>query len=535
MASRSIFSNLKCNGGDKLASASWRRLIISGASPSYTVEQQREKTAAASNKESLKRSILGLKSSTSSATTVLQNWTDSGLKVDNSELRLISNILLKSRRYNQALEVPFLFSSSEFVDNILTWKETQKGLRMSAADHTSKTELLIKVRDLTAAEEHFNRLPNTALQRGASLRLLHGYVQERNIEKAEALMSKLTGLGLTLSPHPFTEMMKLYMATSKYEKVFLVIEQMTRNKIRKNVLSYNLWMDACAQSSGVAEAEAVYVEMLRDENVKVGWSTLSTLANIYIKAGLVEKAVVALKTAEAKLSASKRLGYFFLMTQYASLNNKVEVLRLWEASKAVGERMTCANYMCILSCLIKLGDLFQAEMVFMEWESNCQKYDIRVSNVLLGAYMRIGLVDKAESLHLSSLEKGGCPNYKTWEILMEGWLRSHNMVMAMNAMKKGFAMLKDCHWRPSQHILVAFAEYFEKHGNLEDANNFIRDIQRLGLASSPIYKSLLRMHLSAKRPVHDILEMMDKDKIEMDDEISSLVQAFDKQVKFTPD
>lgn len=397
---------------------------------------------------------------------------------------------------------------------------------MSAADHASKMELLIKVGDLAAAEEHFKRLPTFALRRGVGFHLLHGYVLERNTEKAEALMSKLTGLGLILDPYPFTEMMKLYMATSKYEKVPLVIEQMTRNKIPKNVLSYNLWMDACAQTSGVAEAETVYAEMLRDENVKVGWSTLSTLANIYIKRGLVQKAVVALKTAEAKLSAKEGLGYRFLITQYASLNNTVEVLRLWEASKVVGGRLTCANYMCILSCLVKLGDLSQAEKVFMEWESNCKNYDIRVSNVLLGAYMRTGRVDEAESLHLRSLEKGGRPNYKTWEILMEGWLRSNNMAKAINAMKKGFEMLKDCHWRPSQRILVTFAEYFEKHGNLEDSNNFIRDLQHASLASSPIYKSLLRIRLSAKKPVHDILEMMDKDKIEMDDEISTLVQAF---------
>ncbi|XP_021284842.1 pentatricopeptide repeat-containing protein At5g27460 [Herrania umbratica] len=338
-------------------------------------------------------------------------------------------------------------------------------------------------------------------------------------------MNKLTGLGLTLSPYLFIEMMKLYMATCQYEKVPLVVMQMTRNKIPKYALSYNLWMDACAKASGVAAAEAVYREMLSDENAKVGWSTLSTLANIYVKAGLVEKAAAALKNAEAKLSTNNRFGYIFLMTQYTSLNSKDDVMRLWEASKAVGKRLSCANYMCILSCLVKLGDLVQAERVFMEWESNCQKYDVRVSNVLLGAYMRNGWVEKAESLYIRSLKKGGCPNYKTWEILMEGWVRSHKMVKAINAMKEGFAMLKDCRWRPSQGILVAIAEYFEKQGKLEDANNFIRDIQAMGLASSPIYKSLLRIHVSAKRPANDILEMMDKDKIEMDDEISTLVQA----------
>lgn len=72
---------------------------------------------------------------------------------------------------------------------------------------------------------------------------------------------------------------------------------------------------------------------------------------------------------------------------------------------------------------------------------------------------------------------------------------------------------------------MAVAEYLEKHGNFEDANWYIGLIHRFGLASLPLYKSLLRMHLHAKRPAFHILKMMEKDKIEMDNETSALVQA----------
>lgn len=173
----------------------------------------------------------------------------------------------------------------------------------------------------------------------------------------------------------------------------------------------------------------------------------------------------------------------------------------------------------------------EAKRIFVEWESNCQNYDIRVSNVLLGAYMRNGLMKEAELLHLHTLERGGCPNYKTWEILMEGWLNSGNMLKAIDAMKKGFSMLKHCDWRPSHRSLLAIAEYFEKHGNLEDANQYIRDVHRFGLGSLPVYKSLLRRHLSANKPAFDILEMMEKDGIEMDDDTSSLIEALNSQIK----
>lgn len=404
--------------------------------------------------------------------------------------------------------------------------ETRNSFRMSPADHALKLELIIREHGLRDAEEYFTRLPNTASQKAACIPLLHGYVEKRDTEKAEILMAKLNELGLILTPHPFNEMMKLYMATSRCEKVPYVIHQMKQNKIALNVLSYNMWIRASGEVSGVAFAEMVYKEMVNKKNVQVGWSTLSTLANVYIKAGLVDKALLVLRNAEKKLSNCNRLGYLFLITLYASLKDKGAILRLWEASKEVDGRITCANYMCVLSGLVKLGDLVEARRIFLEWESSCWKYDIRVSNVLLGAYVRNGMIDEAETLHLRTLERGGCPNYKTWEILTEGWVKSQKMEKAINALRKGFAMMKHCNWRPSSDILMAMAEYFEEHGNFEDANQFIGLIHRYGPVSLPLYKLLLRMYLYAKRPPFDILKMMEKDKVEMDDEISALVKAF---------
>ncbi|KAG2698832.1 hypothetical protein I3760_07G167100 [Carya illinoinensis] len=502
MADRSLFASLKRIKHQLGATIQWRA-ICSRSSPL---------ARCASGKDDLRSDILKLKFPRGNATSLLQNHLDQGHKLSLSELRRITRELLKYKRYHDALQ-------------ILTWIETQNSFRMSPADHAVKVDLIIKVHGLREAEDYFTRLTETASRKASCLPLLQCYVKERDTEKAELLMVKLNELGLIVSPHAFNEMMKLYMATSQGKKVSLVIQQMKWNNIPRNVLSYNLWMVACGEVSGVSSAEMVYKEIANDKTVQVGWSTLSTLANVYIKAGLFDKAILVLKNAENKLSTCNRLGYFFLVTQYASLNNKEGVMRLWEGSKAVGGRITCANYMCVLSCMVKLGDLVEAERIFVEWESSCQSYDIRVSNILLGAYVRSGMIDKAESLHLRTLERGGRPNYKTWEILTEGRVKSQNMEKAIKAMKKGFAMLKHCDWRPSHDILMAMVDHFEEHGNLEDANWFIRLIHRFGLASLPSYKSLLRMHLCARRPASDILKMMEKDKIEIDDETSALVQA----------
>ncbi|EEF48579.1 pentatricopeptide repeat-containing protein, putative [Ricinus communis] len=466
----------------------------------------------------LKNQIMKLKSPGLNITSILQKWIDNGHKVTVSQLRYINGLLVKSKRYKHALE-------------IFTWMETQKNFRMSVSDYALRLELIIKVNGIEEAEEYFNFIPHDSVTRkAASFALLHGYVKVKDVVKAEALMMKLYNLGLIVNCYPFNEMMKLYMATSQYEKVALVIDQMKRNKIALNLLSYNLWMSSYGEVSKVVKVELVYKEMVNDDNVEVGWSTLATLANIYTKAGIVDKALLALKNAEKILSTSHLLGYFFLMTQYSSLKNKEGVQRLWEACKGVNGRITCANYMCVLSCLVKVGDLLEAEKVFRDWELNCRKYDIRVSNVLLGAYVRKGLMNKAESLHLHTLDRGGCPNYKTLEILMEGWVKSQKMDKAIDAMTQAISMLEHCHWRPSHGIIMSIAEHLERNRNFEDANHFIQVIHHLGVASLPLYKVLLRMHLHAQRAAFDILKMMEKDKIELDDETSALVQAFNLYV-----
>ncbi|KAK7282861.1 hypothetical protein RIF29_11951 [Crotalaria pallida] len=486
-----------------------RTLCASAPSHTFALKQPFK------HRHALKNRILSLKSPTESAIPALQNWFDQGNNLSRFDLRRVSGALLKSKRYHHALEV-------------FKWMENQKNFHLVPADHAVKLEIIIKVYGLMKAEEYFMSIPDSAAKKVASIPLLRGYVSDRDTSKAESFMVKLYELGLMVSPHPYNEMMKLYLATCEYRKVPLVIQQMKRNRIPCNVLSYNLWMNAYGEGEGygVAAVETVFRLMQNDGNVEVGWSSLATLANVYIKAGQSDKAIQVLKIAEKKLSTCNRLGYFFLITLYTSLKEKEGVLRLWEASKAVGGKISCANYISILTCMVKLGDIVEAKRIFTEWESNCHKYDIRVSNVLLGAYVRNGLIEEAESLHIHTLERGGCPNYKTWEILIEGFVKSQKMDEAIIAMKRALALVKDCDWRPPQGLILAIAEYLEKHGNFDYANKYITEVHNFGLANLTLYKILLRMHISANKSPFHILKMMEKDKVEMDNETLSILKDF---------
>jgi Pentatricopeptide repeat domain/PPR repeat len=367
-------------------------------------------------------------------------------------------------------------------------------------------------------------LDNATSKKAASFFLLHHYVRIRDLEKAETLMADLQSQGLAVDQHLYNEMLKLYIAKFDFRKVLSVIRFMKVNQIPFTVLSYNLWMNASIEICGtISSAEKILEEMTEDRNVEVGWSTYVTLANIYIQYGLHDKAVGALLLAEGKLSARKRLGYSFVMTCYASLKNKKGVMRLWELSKRVPYRITCAEYICVMGCFVKMGDLVEAERIFQAWELERRKYDIRVPNILLGAYVRNGLMEKAEKFHLYTLEKGAVPNYKTYEILMEGWVKKQEMEKAVDAMKKGFLLLRSCKWRPSVDIVEVFARYFENEGNVVEFMSLVKVLCTLDMMSLAVYKSLVRTYMNAKVVLPNITLDMIRDGMELDEETEELI------------
>jgi hypothetical protein len=101
--------------------------------------------------------------------------------------------------------------------------ENQQEFRINSVDHALKLELIIKNYGLMEAEGYFTSIPDSPGKKFAYLPLLRGYVRDRDTCKAETFMAKLYDLGLVVNPHPYNEMMKLYLATCECRKVPLVI------------------------------------------------------------------------------------------------------------------------------------------------------------------------------------------------------------------------------------------------------------------------------------------------------------------------
>ncbi|KAG6754857.1 hypothetical protein POTOM_040656 [Populus tomentosa] len=188
--------------------------------------------------------------------------------------------------------------------------------------------------------------------------LLNCYAREKDVEKAEATFKKLTGTGVMRSP---------------------LLTLTMREWIR-------FWKKM--ESNG---------EVVPD------WNAYCVAADGCLKAGIMEMAMTMLKKLEEK---TKSVAFDTLLKSCSRKGNKDELYRIWKPDEK-RDKIYNKGYMSMISSLLMLDDIEAAEMMFKEWELS---YYFRVPNILMNAYCRNNLLEKAESLIDHAMMKGSEPS-----------------------------------------------------------------------------------------------------------------------------
>ncbi|VVA31730.1 PREDICTED: pentatricopeptide repeat-containing [Prunus dulcis] len=142
--------------------------------------------------------------------------------------------------------------------------------------------------------------------------------------------------------------------------------------LKLRILSY-------AATGDFDQMEKLLVKMEADPLVTMDWRGYFVAAKACLKAGLLERTSTFLRRSEQLIDNNKRkIGFERLMTSYAVIGNKDEV-----------------------------GDIDGAEKIVQEWESGVKFYDIRIPNLLVTAYCRQCLSEKAKSYVEKLMERGG--------------------------------------------------------------------------------------------------------------------------------
>ncbi|KAL6988673.1 hypothetical protein U1Q18_014429 [Sarracenia purpurea var. burkii] len=354
--------------------------------------------------------------------------------------------------------------------------------------------------------------------------LLNCFAQEKDMEKAEAIMQKMREAGLARTILSYNVMLNLYRLLKKHDKLDALIHEIEEKCIKYDKFTFGILLTTYANIFDIESMDRILQRMESEPKVVLDWNAYSIAANGFINAGLTEKALAMLRKSESLILTSKRrsIGFDFLMTQYATIGMKEEVLRLWEVHKKT-EKIYNKSYISMITSLLKFDDIDGAEKIFEEWESSELFYDFRVPNFLIGAYCRKGLVEKAEAFINRAIMKGGKPLPHTWYFLAAGYVNVSQLPKAVEAMKLAVSAF-DPGWKPSQPILAACLEYLKEKVDVKEAAEFLRLLLAKGVVSVDIHDRLFD-YMKNGKSFSQASHLIEEDALVCDGEATQILGA----------
>ncbi|CAA0825325.1 Pentatricopeptide repeat-containing protein [Striga hermonthica] len=427
--------------------------------------------------------------------------------------------ILRSRRlYGPALKL------SEIME--------KRGMNKTVSDQAIHLDLIAKARGIPAAEAYFISLPETSKSHLTYGALFNCYCTDSMTEKAESLFEKMKELNLELTSMPYNSLMNLYLKNGAPQMIPPLIQEMKAADIMPDTFTYNVWMKSLAAVNDISGVERVIDEMKRDGRVSADWTTYSNLASIYANAGLYEKAEKALKELETKRPRKDFLAYQFLITLYGKTGNLLEVYRVWRSLMVAFPKTGNVSYLNMIQVLVNLNDLPGAEKCFHDWSISCSTYDIRIANVLIGAYLKEGSYKKADNLKYMSQKRGAKANAKTWELFIDFHLKNGPIRAVVrcidNAISAGIENGRK--WVPKPEVVEKVMKHFEENKDVDGAEGFLEVLKKaeddLG---HTVFESLIRIYAAAEKKSAIMRRRIKMENVELSDEGKKLLDEISEE------
>uniref|UniRef100_A0A0D3HFB1 Pentacotripeptide-repeat region of PRORP domain-containing protein n=1 Tax=Oryza barthii TaxID=65489 RepID=A0A0D3HFB1_9ORYZ len=441
---------------------------------------------------------------------VLEQWCLAEERhVAKPEVQSIIKYLCRRRRFSQALQLSM-------------WMTERLHLHLSPGDVAYRLELITKVHGLDRAVEYFDSMPDQLKQQQCYGSLLKCYAEAKCVEKAEELFEKMRGMGMA-SSYAYNVMMRLYLQDGQVERVHSMYKAMEEGGIVPDIFTIDNLVSAYADVEDVEAIEKVLEKALC--NNLMSWHSFAIVGKVFMKAGMQERALQAFQESEKRITARKdgRVAYGFLLTMYADLQMDSEVDRIWDVYRSKVPASACNTmYMCRISVLLKMNDIVGAEKAYEEWESKHVYHDSRLINILLTAYCKEGLMEKAEALVDQFIKKGRTPFSNTWYKLAGGYFKVGQASKASDLTKKALASASN-EWKPDLANVLMSINYFAEQKNVEAAEEMASLLQRLVPLTRDVYYGLLKTYVNAGEPASDLLDRMKKDGVEADEETDKIL------------
>ncbi|KAL3648118.1 hypothetical protein CASFOL_009086 [Castilleja foliolosa] len=484
------------------------RRLLAGAS---TAVRTLSKETAPPSEDRLYRRLSALGNKKGNVASTINAYIRQGRPVGKFELTACIRELRKYKRYNQALE-------------IMEWMELRK-FNFSHKEYAVRLDLIAKANGTTAAENYFNALSPSARVHCTYGALLNCYCEEKITDKALDLFSKMHKEKMIALPLPYNNLMSMYMRLGQPDKAVVLGEEMKKNNIQPDTFTYNLLMNCFSSLDDIESVERVFEEMKLENSKMCNWTSYSNLAVLYMKGGYREKAELALKNLEKEMRTHDREAYHFLISLYAGLDDLHNVHRVWKDLKSKMRVMTNKSYLMMFQALRTLNDMSGLKKCYEEWESVCSIYDIRLLNTAIGSFLGNDMIEEAENVLKTALQKSGGPFFKTWEMFMNFYLKNKEINRALEIMNIVTLKVGENEWRPKPETIENFLKSFKEESDVSGVEEFYKYMKRIKCVDSCLYKVLLEIYMGAGKTSFDMRERIEGDGIEISSELENLLES----------
>ncbi|KAH6817772.1 hypothetical protein C2S51_001375 [Perilla frutescens var. frutescens] len=417
---------------------------------------------------------------------VLDEWVAQGRTINNPELKQFIRTFRRNKRFKPALEIAEWMSRS------------MKPFEVTPGHVAIQLDLISKVHGLKQAENFFNSLGESLRVFPVYSALLNCYAADaKSLEKTEATFEKLRKWNVP-SILPYNTMMTLYSQMGMHEKLDSLMQEVESKGIDYNAVTYNIRLNAYADSD-LEGMEKLLMKMEADPMASADYYSYAIAAKGYIRAGALEKASSALKKAEHLIKVNQRgFAYGGLISLYTSMHKREDVYRLWSVVQNYG-KVHYGSYVYVLTALEKLDDLEGAKKIVEELVEQKESFDIRIPNLIIGAYCKKGDVEEGELILKRLVEKGKEPCGTTWGHMALGYYNSGRVEKAIEMTKKALPG-NFPFWKPDLTLIAACLEHLNKKGDEEATRELLMLLEKCGSFSAE-FRERIGRYLSNGKPM----------------------------------
>jgi pentatricopeptide repeat protein len=234
--------------------------------------------------------------------------------------------------------------------------------------------------------------------------------------------------------------LKGFAAAKCIDKVFAVYDEMQKQGVQCNSITYNTMFDACAKCCAMDRASSLLKDM-HAASVKPDIITYSTIVKGHCFEGDIDKALAVFQEMKKTSMVPDEIMYNSFLDGCAKQHRTEEALSILEEMQAAG--VCPSNY--TLSILVKLlGRARCLNQAFSVVEGLSRRHgfkpNVQVYTCLMQACILNRKLDRALTLHDTMVKDGCSPDQKLYTGLVRGCLQLHAPQKAADVVRAAYLL-----------------------------------------------------------------------------------------------